>query len=458
MSFPSSPPISHDPRPWSFPRVHQVSMPWGLRLAVVRVATLPLVQVRWTFRGGRSVVASPVTGAARLMANVARHGTRAHDSAALAQALDQIGARLRTGVSLDQAHLSVTGQSAHLDRLLDLADEVAFSPTFPEGELERERAQALELHEHERTHAETVAARWLAWLLHDGHPYGWPPTTSPGLTGATRDQLVALQAQLMAPQRGLLTVVGDVEPEATLAALSARYATAPFLGEAIPALRPAPRSAGRRVVAVERPGSEQVAVAMGHTALPRSSADYLPLRVANQAFGGGASGRLFLELREKRSLTYGAYSALDAGVLGGDLITSLSTAPERAAEAVRALDEQWTRLRAEPLPDDELEPARRYLAGSFPQSASGVAGIGGLVALAWIAGLPEETWAAYPGAVAAVDAAAAQQAVERWVRPSETFAVVVGPREAAFEAAATLGEPEVGSASEPVWEPRESAI
>lgn len=454
MSFPTSPPIGHTPRPWSFPRVHQLGLPWGLRLAVVRVATLPLVQVRWTFRGGRATLGTPITGAARLMANVARHGTASHDSAALAETLDRIGARLRAGVSLDQAHLSLTGQSAHLDRLLDLADEIAFTPTFPEADLDRERAQALEVHEHERTHAETVAARWLAWLLYEDHPYGWPPTTSAGLSGATRDQLVALHRQLMAPQRGLLTVVGDVEPEATLAALAARYATPPFEGEPIPALRPAPVSGARRVVAVERPGSEQVAVAMGHTALTREDPGYLPLRVANQAFGGGASGRLFLELRERRSLTYGAFSALDAGILGGDLITSLSTAPERATEAVRALAEQWDRLRAEPIPDAELEPARRYLAGSFPQSASGVAGIGGLVSLAWLAGLPDDTWASYPAAVAGVDAGAAWAAVERWVRPEAAMAVVVGPREAALEAAALLGEPTLGSAAEPAWEPR----
>jgi predicted Zn-dependent peptidase len=145
-------------------------------------------------------------------------------------------------------------------------------------------------------------------------------------------------------------------------------------------------------------------------------------------------------------------------VLGGDLITSLSTAPERATEAVRALSEQWERLRAEPIPDAELEPARRYLAGSFPQSASGVAGIGGLVSLAWIAGLPDDTWASYPGEVAAVDRQSAWAAVERWVRPQETLAVVVGPKEAALEAAAALGEPELGLAAEPAWEPRAPSV
>ena len=56
-----------------------------------------------------------------------------------------------------------------------------------------------------------------------------------------------------------------------------------------------------------------------------------------------------------------------------------------------------------------------------------------------------------------MDQQAAWAAVQRWVRPQEALAVVVGPREAALEAAAILGEPELGLASEPAWEPREAS-
>lgn len=452
MSFPTTPPLRDTPRPWAFPEVHSATLPWGLTLAAVAMPALPLVQVRWTFRGGRSALASPATGTARLLAQVSRHGTQRYNTEQLSETLDHLGARLRTGISLDQANLTLTGQSAHLDTLLDLADEVAFRPTFPESELTRERTSALELHEHERVHAETVAARWLAWLLYPDHPYGWPPTTLQGLNETTREALIALHPQMYAPERGLLTVVGDIDPERILSLLTARYPSSPLASAPLGEVGPAPRSGARRVVAVDRPGSEQVAVALGHTALHRAHPDYLALRVANQVFGAGVSSRLFLDLRERRSLTYGAYSALDAGVLGGDLISSLSTAPAKAALAVRALADQWDALAQAPIPEDELEPARRFLIGSFPQSASGVAGIGGLVSLRWLSGLPVDTWARYPEALAAISSETASAAVSRWVRPAETCAVIVGPLEQALEAASILGTPEIGRASEPAWE------
>ncbi len=452
MSYPTTPPIRHTPRPWAFPVVQRRVLSWGLTLAAVRLPALPLVQVRWTFRGGRSALPTPATGAARLMANVLRHGTRRRGSAELAEALDHLGARLKAGVSLDQANLTLTGQSAQLAELLDLADELAFEPSFPQAELDRERVSALELHEHERVHAETVAARWLAFLLYEAHPYGWPPTTKAGLTHAAREELEALHGLLFAPERGLLTVVGDVDPERVLEQLAARYATPPMASALLGPVNRAPRSGGRRVVAVDRPGSEQVAVAMGHTVLERTHPDYLALRVANQVFGAGASSRLFMDLRERRSLTYGAFSALDAGALGGDLVASLSTAPAKAAQAVGALRDQWEALVASPLTEDELDPARRFLVGSFPQSASGVAGIGGLVASQWLLGLPDDTWTTYLEALAAIDAGRASDAVARWVRPAEACAVIVGPLELAREAARALGEPEIGEAASPAWE------
>ena len=452
MSFPTSPPIRHTPRPWDFPEVCRADLPWGLRLSTVAMRELPLVHVRWTFRGGRAAAADLPPGTQRLLANVARHGTARYSSDGLASALDQIGAKLRVSVSQDQSTVSITGQAHHLSALMDFADEVAFRPTFPEVDLARERAAALEVHDSERVHAETVAARWLTWRLFPGHPYGAPPTTGEGLRSANRDQIRGLHRRLFSPDRALLTVVGDVDAGSALRLLSDRYASPPMDSAPLPTCPAAPLGARRRVIAVDRPGSEQVAVVVGHASLNRAHPDYTALRLVNQAFGAGASSRLFLELRERRSLTYGCYSALDAGLLGGDLISSLSTAPAKAATAVSALLEEWTRLREGGLPDAEIEPSRRYLVGSFPQSASGVGGISSLVSLAWLANLPEDTWTGYPARISAIDEAQAARVIERWVHPEQASVVAVGPIDVVQAALAPFGDVELGTADAPEYE------
>ena len=52
--------------------------------------------------------------------------------------------------------------------------------------------------------------------------------------------------------------------------------------------------------------------------LDRKSPDYFPTIVMNQVLGAGASSRVFMNLREEKGYTYGAYTRLDAKRLGGD--------------------------------------------------------------------------------------------------------------------------------------------
>lgn len=454
MSFPRTPPIAHTPRPWSFPAALRARLPWGLDLVVARVSSLPLVQVRWTFGAGRNQEDPGRVGASRLLSSVMRHGTARLDSAGLADALDHLGARLRVSVGQDQANVSVAALSSHLDEALDLADEVAFRPTLPEADLARERASALELHEHERAQAEQVAAVWLSWSLYDGHPYGQPPATIAGLRDTTREELAGLHTRIFQPSRAQLALVGDLDPEATLARLCARYGSSPM---APVDSRPGPPPVGpgrRRVWAIERPDAEQVAIAVGAPLFPRAHPDYQPMRVVNQVFGAGPSSRLFLELRERRSLTYGAYSAMDCSVAGGDFAASLSTAGAKGRDALAALLGELDRARVEPIGEDELEPARRSLIGSFPQRASGVGGVAGLLGYGWIHGLPDDVWSRYQADVAAVDAETAHAAAARWLSAERSTVVVCGTAEAIEATVAELDGVERGVAESPPYDPR----
>jgi len=66
-------------------------------------------------------------------------------------------------------------------------------------------------------------------------------------------------------------------------------------------------SPSRKVYLVDRPGSVQTTVALGNIAIDRRSPDYLPMVVMNDIIGGGASSRLFLNLREEKGYTFNSY-------------------------------------------------------------------------------------------------------------------------------------------------------
>jgi predicted Zn-dependent peptidase len=190
---------------------------------------------------------------------------------------------------------------------------------------------------------------------------------------------------------------------------------------------PEPGKLDPAVWLIERPGAEQSAVALGMASIPRAHPDYLGLRIANQVFGGGASSRLFMKLREEQSLTYGAYSTLDCGLFAGDISAELACAPEKTGAALTALRVELDRMANGEIDADDLSHAKRFLVGAFPQRASGVAGVASLVTARWIHSLGDDVWTRYQHGIEAVGPAEAGACSMRWFRPEASVWVIVGP-------------------------------
>ena len=91
----------------------------------------------------------------------------------------------------------------------------------------------------------------------------------------------------------------------------------------------------------------------------------------------GLAGRLFTELREKRSLAYTVSALPWQRDNAGCFLTYIASSPEREDEAREAMTAVLRAVAVAPLPEDELDRARRYVAGSLQvrqQRASSVAG------------------------------------------------------------------------------------
>ena len=59
---------------------------------------------------------------------------------------------------------------------------------------------------------------------------------------------------------------------------------------------------------VDKPGAAQSSVQIGQVGIDRDNPDYYAVQVMNSILGGGGTARLFMNLREDKGYTYGAYS------------------------------------------------------------------------------------------------------------------------------------------------------
>jgi predicted Zn-dependent peptidase len=148
--------------------------------------------------------------------------------------------------------------------------------------------------------------------------------------------------------------------------------------------------------------------------------------VANQVLGGSAASRLFMDLRERRSLTYGAYSQVGERVGVSPFVAWAAVRTEVTNEAMNAFFENLGAIVTAPPSDVEIANAQRYLSDSFPLQIDTPAKVAGLVADLRIFGLPDDYWEGYRTSIRQVTAAPALAAAQRHIRPSEMLIVVVG--------------------------------
>jgi zinc protease len=104
------------------------------------------------------------------------------------------------------------------------------------------------------------------------------------------------------------------------------------------------------------------------------------------AIASGLGGRLFLALRDRRSLAYTVFGSTWQRAGAGGLLLYLATSPEREEEARAGLLAELARFRVEPPDAAELHEAVSYLAGQIPVQRQTAAALGAEIAEAWLIG------------------------------------------------------------------------
>src|SRR4029434_8037775 len=190
--------------------------------------------------------------------------------------------------------------------------------------------------------------------------------TPEAIDATTRERLVEFHRSTFIANNAVFLVSGDVERDSILRQvenLFGDWQPGVVGGDNFPA---PPQRASRTAYIVDRPGSAQANIVIANHAVTRTSPDYFPLLLMHTILGANASSRLFMNLREEKGYTYGAYTNLDARRLAG---TFRATAEVRTPVTGASLHEffyELNRIRDEAVSAEELKNAKAYLTGVFP--------------------------------------------------------------------------------------------
>jgi len=335
----------------------------GATVLVRPEPAVPVVAVRAAFLGGLRYESEETNGIDHLLARVITKGTKRHPPRQLAALTDElaasiVGASGRNSFGLRGDFLAKTFEPA-----FRLFAECLLEPSFEPREVDRERALQIEAIRTRDDNPSSVAFDLFSHTIFRRHPYRFDPLgKAETLTGFGPDELDRWLRGHYGPEGLVLSIVGDVEPDAAFSLAEELFGGASSEGRAppeIPAEPPVeePRRAMRHM------DKQQAHLVLGFPGARFRDPQRYALEVLASVLAG-QGGRLFYELRDKRSMAYSVTAFNLEGIDPGYFGVYMGTSPEKLADAEEGIRAELDKVSREPISEEELLRARRYLVGS----------------------------------------------------------------------------------------------
>ncbi|MFN2483878.1 MAG: M16 family metallopeptidase [Candidatus Limnocylindria bacterium] len=424
-------PPAGSPRPYRFPHFERQRLANGLTIWLVPLADRELASVHLLFDAGAASEEEQHGGVAALTARVLVTGTRRLDAAAFAEASEQLGIEVSSESSWDSARAAFQATTEHVPAGLELLTEMVREPRMDSGEFERLRAERLadilQAHADPRTLADEA---FLRFVFDETTAYRRPAAgTTETVEALVLDDVRTFHERHYAPSNAHLILSGRFDAAALVSAAERLLGDWSVEGSGHRPIAAAASSTTRRVVVVDRPGSVQSELRVGHIGIDRYDADFFPALVLGALLGGVFNSRLNRRLREELGYTYGARAAFDPRRSAGPFATAAAVQTAVTVDAVKEILVQLDSVRAAPAEEAELRDVKDYLIGVFPLRFETTAGVAAAIEPLAVYGLPDDYWVTYRDRIDAVAAGDVLGAAQRLVRPSELAIVMAAEAE-----------------------------
>jgi zinc protease len=423
-------PVNKEVLKVELPKPTVVKLPNGLTVLLLENHKLPTVAFSLWIRPGQLADPDNLPGLASFTADMLNEGTERRTSEQIANEVDTLGASLDAGSRFGASYMNVSasGMIDSAAQILDLMSDVTMHPTFPADELAKFKQRALADLEQNISNPGFLAQQAFRKVVYGQAPLSVASATKESIQSVSSEDLKRFHDAHFLPGNSILGVTGDFQAQEMREMVEKYFGGWTGGAEAAAALPNTTAAQPMKITLVDRPDSVQTYIIGGDRGLRRTDPGYYALTVMNRILGGGPQARLFLDLRETHSYTYGAYSNFSSDIYAGHWAASSAVRTPVTDGAMTQFLFEFKKINDEAVPQDELGESERAIIASFALSLEEPEQI----LTSWLTvkefGLPMDYWDKYPDHIAAVSAADVQAAGRKFVDLEHLQWVCVGDR------------------------------
>jgi len=412
----------------------RVTLANGVTIIAKSNHTTPAVSTLVGVRNGAYSDPPERDGTAALCARVLDRGTVAYSADEIADDLGGRGGWLSVAAGRHQMAVAATCLSDDFPAVLGLAADIARHPRFADKEIETRRDNLITSIRQEEDNPATMAVDAFAKALYGSHPYARKVRgTIAGIEAIRRQDLVRFHQKQFDPSAITVIVVGDIDEDAAIAAVTKLYGDWSSVGKAKgdkPAITVPDASAitERKLVSVPMMNKAQADVVYGFTGIRRSDPDYTAYSVMNNALGQYAiGGRLGDSIREKQGMAYYVFSSLDATFGPGPFSIRAGVSAANVEKTIASIDTELKAILEKGFTAQEIDESKSYMIGAIPRQLETNAAIASFLLTVDAFNLGMDYDQRLPGLIGAITKDAAEAAAKKLLDPSRATIAVAGP-------------------------------
>jgi zinc protease len=400
-------------------------LPGGGVLLVREERAVPLVAMRAAWQGGLRAEDTSNAGINMLLARLVSKGTRTRGSEKLTREMEQIGGSLGGNSGRNSFGLRAEFLSRNLAQGFDMFAEALSEPAYDPEEIQRERTLQIDELRSRDDNPGGVAFLQFGETLYKRHPYRLDVL---GIEDAVARMdpasLAAYRQKHYPPGAVTLSIVGDVDASEVRDLVRQRLGgpgkkpllVTPPKEELITAPR----------VAVKKLDKAQAHLVVGFPGVTLFDKERFSLEMLSTILSG-QGGRLFIELRDKRSLAYSVTSFSMEGLDPGYFAVYIGCGPAKTQEALDGIRAELERCRNELPSAAEIDRSRTHLIGTHAISLQRNSARAALFAFDECYGLGAESSLHYAENISAITAEDVLDVAQRILAPSREVISLVAP-------------------------------
>lgn len=408
----------------------------GLKVFVVENRKLPRVAISLVLDRD-PLLEKDKAGMLGLFGEMLMGGTSNRTKDELDEEVDFIGASL----SASSTSLFASSLKKNQAKILELMTDVLYNPIFPEEELDKLKKQAISGLAASKDDPNSISGRLTSALNYGkDHPYGETETEAT-INAVSVADIKEYYKTYFKPNIAYLAIVGDITSDEA-EGLVKDYFESWKKGNVPKHTYPLPAVPTQNIVAlVDRPASVQTVINITYPMeMSTNHPDFLTTMLLNYVLGGGASSRLFMNLREDKGFTYGAYSSIGSDKLVTSFSARANVNQSATDSAVHEFLYEIKKMAESGVTEEELVAAKANLSGSFGRSLESPSTIASFAINTQRYGLPEDFYATYLQRLNAVTAEEVNAAAKKYLKPENMYITAVGNAKEIAEKLSVFGE------------------